>query len=261
MIFLRRGNPLFPAFNLRTPRIPVTIQTRFFFDRAAVKQALGKLKHYGCSRSSLLVRRTAQKSIRKVGAARPELKVMAQNRGTPLVQLLKIPGLRQSTMEGLQVRIFEIKNRPPSAPGTPPHTHVPHSQMLGFRRNIYNAMDPSMQSAVAGPSAKGSDPGIPHLHEFGGNRSLTAYHYQHSRSQRQVWHRKKLKWVSELVRYADPRKPPGGRWVPLSAKMPVVYPERPFMRPALKNSLPKIAKMFKGGFSAGIVRSSFMDIE
>lgn len=260
MIFPRRAG-LFPSFNARIPRLPMTVQTRFFFDRAAVKSALSRLEHRGLSRASLLVRRTAQKSIEKVGAARPPLKVMEQNKGVAIAQLLKIPGLRPSTMEGLRVRISEIQNKPPSPPGTPPHTHVPHSQMLGFRRNIYNAMDPSMKSAIAGPSAKGSDPGIPHLHEFGGTRTLTAYTYQSSAQQQQAWHRDKLKWVNLLVRYADSRKPPGGRWTPLASKKTVTYPARPFMRPALQKSLPRIAKMFEGGFSAGMVRSSFMDIE
>jgi hypothetical protein len=250
MIFPTRAPSLFPGLGLRMPRVPVTIQTQYFFDRAAVKNALGNLKHEGCWRSSILVRRTAAKSIRKVGAARPRLKIMAANPNVPIAALLKTPGLRQSTQRALQIRMAEIQNRPPSPPGTPPHTHVPSTHMLGFRRNLYNAMDPSLTSAVVGPSAKGKDPLIANLHEFGGRRTLIEYYFQPTRAQRQAWHNKKLRYVQMLSKWATPHEPPGGQFVPTGRTKVAQYPARPFMLPALDKSRPKIAQMFAGKFSA-----------
>jgi len=250
MILPMRAPAIFPGLSIRVPKIPVTVQTRFFFDRSTVKQALGKLKHDGLWRSSLLVRRTAQKSIRQVGNARPRLKVMQENRGVPMSALLKIPNLRRSTRDGLRVRMLEVQSRPPSPPGTPPHTHVPSSHMLGFRRNLYNAMDPNMAAAVIGPAAKGKDWLIPHLHEFGGTRTLVEFNYWQTREQRQMWHRDKLVYVQGLARWTTPIEPPGGQWVSSGRTRAVTYPARPFMQPALDSSMPRIAAMFAGRFTA-----------
>lgn len=240
MIFLRRGNPLFPAFNLRTPRIPVTIQTRFFFDRAAVKNALSNMEYAALTKASMLVRRTAAKSIKKVGAARPQLKIMKDNEGVPMAVLVNTPGISKSTARGLKLRMAEIKVPPASPPGTPPYTHVPSSHMLGFRRNLYNAYDPATKTAVAGPTKKGADWGIPHLHEFGGKKTLVEY----------VWRPKYPRYKTILTKWATPLEPLDGQWTPTGRTKSAPYPARPYMLPAMVKCLPQMAKLFEGKFSA-----------
>lgn len=244
MIFLRRGNPLFPAFNLRTPRIPVTIQTRFFFDRAVVKNALSNMEYFGCSRASLLVRRTAQKSIEKRGAARPQLKIMRDNPGVPMSVLVNTPGLGKSSVRGLKLRMAEIKSPKGSPPGTPPYTHVPSSHMLGFRRNLYNEYDFSTKSGVAGPRKRGADWTIPRLHEFGGKKTLVEY----------VWRPKYPRYKTILTKWATPLEPLDGQWTPTGRTKSAPYPARPYMLPAMVKSMPKMAKLFEGKFSAQRIR-------
>lgn len=263
MIFPRAGG-LFPSVGRASgmipglsgvPKISFGVSTKFFFDKAAVTSALTNMERAGLSKSSLLVRRTAQKSIQKQGYAKPPLKAMKQNPGVPLDALLKLPGLSSSSRRAINVRLLEIQRKSGSPAGTPPFTWVPYSHMLGFRRNLYNAMDPSMKSAVVGPTAKGPDPGLPALHEFGGKRIIQAYIYEPSDKQKQAWNRHKAKYITTLVRWASPSKPPGGRWVAWSGvTKTAVYPERPFMRPALATCLPMIAKMFEGKFSTRVIR-------
>lgn len=250
MIFPTRAPSLFPGLSLRMPRVPVTIQTRFFFDGAEVKNALSNLEYEGAWRSSILVRRTAQKSIQKVGAARPRLKVMRDNPNVPMKLLLKQPGLRQSTRDGLKLRIMEIQFPPSSPPGTPPYTHVPHSHMLGFRRNLYNAMDPSFTSAVVGPSAKGRDPKLPHLHEYGGTRRLVEHAFLITPQQQRQWSGGKLRFMRALTKWTSPNEPPGGGFLPTGNTRSVTYPKRPFMRPALQACLPQIVRLYAGKFNA-----------
>jgi hypothetical protein len=231
---------LIPGLSARVPGIPVTVSKRFFFDRATVKSALSTAMYEGCWRSSILVRRTAAKSIKKVGAARPRLKIMSENEGVPMSVLLKLPGIKKSTRRALELRIAEIKFPPSSPPGSPPFTHVPSDHMLGFRRNLYNAMDPSMTSAVAGPSKRGKNWTIPHLHEFGGTKALAEY----------VWTPKYPRYTKVLTKWADTAEPLGGQWVPTGRTEEFRYPPRPYMLPALQRSLPKIASMFAGKFVA-----------
>jgi hypothetical protein len=246
MLFVRRAPALFPGLSLRMPSIPTTISTRYFFDRTEVKNALSAMEYKALTRASMLVRRTAQKSIKKVGAARPQLKIMRDNPGVPMSVLVNTPGLRSSIRRGLELRIRELKFPPSSPPGTPPYTHVPYSHMLGFRRNLYNAYDPASGSAVVGPSKKGKDWGIPHLHEFGGSKVLRAW----------VWQPKYPRYTKPIVKWTTANESPGGgNWLPTGQTKAVRYPPRPFMLPALNNSRTRIAKMFEGTFSAGRVGS------
>lgn len=244
MLFVRRAPSLFPGLSLNVPGIPTTIKTSWFFDRAEVRAALSDMEYRSLTRASLLVRRTAQKSIQKVGAARPRLKIMRDNPNVPMSVLLKVPGLRKSVQRGLQIRIQEIKFPPASPPGTPPYTHVPFSHMLGFRRNLYNAYDKSTASAVVGPSKKGADWGIPHLHEFGGNKTLTEW----------VWMPKYPRYTKPITKWTTlSQSPGGGMWLPTGRKQQFRYPARPFMLPALNKCRPQLAAMFANGFRAGRV--------
>lgn len=238
-IFVRPGSIL-PSFRL--PNIPTHISVNMFFDRPAVKSALSNMEYKGLTRSSLLVRRTAQKSIRKMGLAKPPLKVMKANPGMGLDTILRTQNMTKRTQATLIERIQEIKTRPPSSPGSPPHTHVPFGHMLGFRRNLYNAYDKGTHSAVVGPSKKGANWTIPQLHEFGGSKTLRAW----------VWRPRWQPYKKPIVQWVPQGENPGGDWMPTSGRKTARYPKRPFMAPALAQSRPQFAKFFQGAFSAGV---------
>lgn len=243
-VFLRRRN-MFPGLSLgKMPGIPTHLNVNMFFDRAAVKSALTQMEYVSLSRASLLVRRTAQKSIRKVGAANTRLKVMKDNPKLSLAQIANLPGLRKSTRDGIAQRIREIKFPPASPPGTPPYTHVPSSHMLGFRRNLYNGYDKITHSAVAGPFRRGDDWTIPMLHEFGGSKKLSAY----------VWKPKYPRYNNPIVKWFTQREKPGNDWIPTGQTQNFRYPDRPYMKTALRNCRPRLASMFRGVFSAGVIR-------
>lgn len=219
------------------------VKVNAFFDRAAVKNALTKAEFHAFSRAGLLVRRTAKESIKKRGLARPILKVMKTYPGIDLASLARLQDgprssggfIRKQDRKKVIERIREIKTRPPSAPGTPPHTHVTHKHMLGFRRNLYNAYDRTTHSAVVGPSKKGDDWAIPQLHEYGGAKRLKAY----------VWKPKYERYTKPIIRWVSEREDPGPQWMPLGKTKVSRYPARPFMRPALAKCRDRIAALFR----------------
>ena len=236
---MRRPSATFPGLSVGSPRIAVTVSTKFFFDKREVMGALNRMEQYALSRSSLLVRRTAQKSITKMGAAKPKLKIETANPGALPSSLLRMQGLRKSTRRALEKRVVELKFRPASPPGTPPHTHVPYSHMLGFRRNLYNAVEPislqrPLKSAIVGPEKRGDDWRIPHLHEFGGRRTLHEFVYRPS-----------LRWRTLVTKYVA-RGDDDPNWEPTGRSKSATYPPRPFMLPALQKCLPQIRRMFGG---------------
>jgi hypothetical protein len=235
-----------------------------FFDRRHVTDALTRGEHRALSRASLHVRRTAAKSIRKMGLAKPKLKILSTFPGMSLADIARLPGMTRETSATMRdsqgrflrgsgmrrtrdggitdterarviERIKEIKTRPPSAPGTPPHTHVPHGMMLGFRRNLYNAYDGRTHSAVVGPTAKGPRPQMPSLHEFGGSRRMLAY----------IWRPKYQPYKTPLVKWFPSDEEVGASWIPTGRSKSVLYPPRPFMRPALEKSRAFIAAEFR----------------
>lgn len=223
--------------------LPTYIQTHMFFDRAEVKNALDNMEYRALTKSSLLVRRNAQKSIRKMGMAKPLLREMKANPGMDLGSILRLPGITERRKKVVIDRIREIQVKPPSQPGTPPHTHVPNGHMLGFRRNLYNAYDSGTHSAVVGPSKKGNRWTIPRLHEFGGVVQLRQWVLQPK-------YPRYGKPITTWLQAGDTLK---GNWVPTNARRAVAYPERPYMRPALEKSKPSFPKFFAGAFSAGVV--------
>jgi hypothetical protein len=242
-IFVRSGGIL-PSFKL--PQLPTHIKVDMFFDRSAVKNALSNMEYKGLTRSSLLVRRTAQKSIQKKGMAKPLLKEQKANPGMGLDAILRTQKLSVRRQSAIVERIREIKTRPPSSPGSPPNTHVPFGHMLGFRRNLYNAYDKTTHSAVVGPSMKGPQWTIPQLHEFGGGKTLTAW----------VWKPQYPRYRKPIIRWVAQGDTPGAGWLPTGGKKRASYPPRPYMRPALDKSRPQFAKFFEGAFSAGVYGGS-----
>jgi hypothetical protein len=236
------GNPFGAALSggFRIPSISLRVSTSFFFDRDAVKSSLSAMELKALSKGSMRIKDYAKRSIRKMGAGRPRLKIMKDNPGVALAALASRPTTSQRTRRTLQTRIMEIQTRPPSRPGTPPHTHVPYSHMLGFRRNLWNYFDPQTRSAVVGPSKKGKM--LPYLHEFGGTQTLSVWVFRNRYPGGQV--------ITRTGATGDrPRN--SAMWQVTSQRRTVTYPERPFMHPAMMRAVANgdLAKAFGGQFS------------
>lgn len=223
--------------------LPTYVRTDMFFDRAAVKDALDRMEYKALTKASLLVRRNAQKSIRKKGMAKPQLREMKANPGMRLQDVARQPGLTDRRRQAVISRMREVQAKDPSPAGSPPFTHVPYGHMLGFRRNLYNAYDSATHSAVVGPSRKGEMWTIPKLHEFGGTLSLRAWVFQPQYA----------RYGKPIVIWVPRQKELKGNWAPTGATRSVTYPARPYMRPALEKSRPSFPKFFEGAFSAGVV--------
>jgi len=243
VFFPMGGNPFAAAMGggFQIPSVSLRVSTSMFFDRAAVKSALSAMEYKALSRGSLRIKDYARRSIRKMGSARPKLKIMKDNPGVGLRELANRPGTNNRTRRSIQTRVMEIQTRPPSPPGTPPHTHVPYSHMLGFRRNLWNYFDAQTRSAVVGPSKKGKM--LPYLHEFGGTQTLSVWVFRNRYPGGQV-----------ITRTGAPGSRPvnGAMWQATSQRRVVRYPERPYMHPALMRAVTNgdLAKAFGGQFSA-----------
>jgi hypothetical protein len=241
MILPAGGGGLFPN-PFSGGGLSVSIHKSMFFDRSAVKNALTRMELRALSRGSLLIRRIAQKSIGRVGMAKPQLREMRANPGVPLAQILKSsPSLSKTRRQKIIERIREIKTREPSSPGSPPNTHVPFGHMLGFRRNIYNAYDAISHSGLAGPSRKGERWTIPQLHEYGGTQRLQAW----------MWRPRYDRYTKPIIRWATVGQRFGSDWLRLPGQKDARYPPRPYMRPALEKAKPRLAEMFRDQFRTG----------
>lgn len=222
------------------------VSTRWFFDRAAVQQGVQRMLWIGLYRASSRVRWRAMNSIRRVGRARPQLRIQATNQGVPLAILLGMTTNRR-TRQALITRIAEIQNPPASNPGDPPFTHVPHSVMVGFRRNLYNSYDPGTHSAVVGPDRRGRQWDLPALHEIGGVLRQRLW----------VWvppYRPRPGYVP-MVRWRREGFPPArtrrGAWAPMNLLRRLPYPARPFMARAMRDAIRanEIQAAFSGTFT------------
>ena len=240
-MFMPMGSPFGGALGgFRIPSISMRVTTSMFFDRAAVKNSLSAMEFKALSKGSMRVKDYAKRSIRKMGSGRPPLRIMRDNPGVRMAVLAARPTTNTRTRNQLNQRILEIQTRPPSAPGTPPHTHVPYSHMLGFRRNLWNFYDHMTHSAVVGPSRKGKM--LPYLHEFGGSQTL------------QVWvYNNRYPGGPAIVRNMPTGQQPldPTRWTVTAQRRRVNYPERPYMDPAMRRAIANgdLAKAFGGTFS------------
>lgn len=235
------GNPFSAALGgFRIPSISMRASTSMFFDRAAVKSSLSAMEFRALSKGSMRIKDYAKRSIRKMGSARPPLKIMRDNPGVRLSVLAARPGTSMRTRANLDRRIYEIQTKPPSAPGTPPHTHVPYSHMLGFRRNLWNYYDAQTHSAVVGPSRKGKM--LPYLHEFGGTQQVVTWVYNNRYPGSRVY-------VRSGAVGQRPRNPSAWQVTPNSRV--AHYPERPYMHPAMMRAVTNgdLTKAFGGQFS------------
>lgn len=215
---------------MTVPGLHIRVRVDQFFDKPGTISALTKMERVAYSRASLKVKDYARKSIHKRGLAKPRLAIQRAYPGMRLSDIARQPGVGARQRQRIIERVQEIKMRPPSPAGTPPHTHVPYGHMLGFRRNLYNAYDTGMKAAVIGPSKKGDKWGLPHLHEFGGTQTLSLWTLKHK------WPLTKkgpiVMWIGQGQRPKQPQN-----WIALPQSRPAPYPRRPFMRPALERAV------------------------
>jgi hypothetical protein len=231
-------NPL--GAGLSGPKIPMRINFDFFFDRASVQKALDRAIYWGLYRAGSVVMQISRRSIIKQGLAKPQLKVMRGVAPGSLRQLLSRTDINERTKRKIRERIYEIKFRPASQPGTPPHTHFGT-----LRRSITYQYDPSTESVVAGAFMDGA-PYIASLHEHGGTQRMAAW----------AWIPKYDRGYKGIISWYRIGKGPKNRsnWeLTSSFRETFPYPPRPFMFPAMLEGIRRgrIAKEFEGRFRVG----------
>jgi hypothetical protein len=236
-------NPLAKGITTKIPGFKAGISFDYFLDRQDVIDRIGKEKARALTRVGLKVMQSARRSIKKMGLARPKLKAMTQNPGVPLPQLMMRSDVSKRTKNKIAQRLFEIKFRPPSPAGTPPHTHFGT-----LRRNIVFAYDFQTESVVVGSYMQGGA-WLASLHEFGGTSMMQAWAYVPPFSHRMPygilgWYR-----IGKRPRLGARR----GSWEPTSFRETWAYPERPYMAPAMKRCISdrSIPSQFRNMFRVG----------
>lgn len=227
------------TLGLGIPGIPVRVSVDWFFDRSATRNALRDAEYWALYRAGSIVMQLARRSIRRMGLARPQLRVMRENPGIRLRDILRDPNVSNRTRNLVRERIFEIRFRPPSAPGTPPHTHTGI-----FRRGINYGYDRSTSSVVIGQTLAGGD-WLAALHEFGGYQRMQAWAFIPRWPGR---YSGILSWQREG---RTPRNP--ARWAVTGFRSTFRYPERPYMLPALERAIAtgRIPEQFRNRFRRG----------
>jgi len=233
------SNPLGMGLTPSIPGIPTRIKFDFFFDRANVQKALGKATYQGLLKVGFVVRDISHKSIKRVGAARPELKVMRANPDATLKQLLARSDISKRSKRQIQARLAEIVRKDASTPPEPPHTHT------GMLRNsIVFAYDQSSESVVVGPFMAGAEY-IAALHEHGGTQRMAAW----------AWIPKYPRMNKGILSWYRVGKGPRrtANWQLTSFRRTFNYPQRPFMVPAMNKAIAsgKIASQFANRFRSG----------
>lgn len=229
----------------KIPGVGLRVSTDMFFDRKAVKDALSQMDFDALSKSSMIIKDRAKRIIKKRGMGRLPTKASNRYPGASLSALVQLGVIAERTRN---VIVREVQRPKASPAGSPPFTHTPYSgyqtSYLGFRRNLWNFYDIQTHSAVVGPSRKGRM--IPYLHEFGGSMGLRTWVFiPQIRTKRGGM---KSPITMKLPVGQSPNDL--SRWRPLGSVDGVVYPARPFMKPAMEWAIDtgKIAKAFEGAF-------------
>lgn len=219
--------------------IPVRINFDFFFDRASVQAALDKAIYRGLYRAGSVVMQISRRSIKKMGMAKPKLAVMRANPDATLRQLMSRNDVSTRTKRKLEKRLYEIRFKPPSQAGTPPHTHAGT-----LRRSITYQYDPSTESVVVGAFMDGA-PYIASLHEHGGTQQMQAW----------AWIPRYDRGYKGIISWYRVGKGPKSKanWQITSFRKTFPYPQRPFMFPAMLEGVRRgrIAQEFAGRFRSG----------
>jgi hypothetical protein len=219
--------------------IPMRISFEMFFDRASVQKALDKAIYWGLFRAGSVVMQISRRSIKKMGMAKPELKVMRANPGVSLRQLLARNNVNTRTKRKIQERLFEIRFKPPSQAGSPPHTHAGT-----LRNSIVFGYDTSTESMLIGSFMDGA-PYIASLHEHGGTQQMAAW----------AWIPRYDRGYKGILAWYRVGKGPKSKanWQITSFRKTFPYPQRPFMFPAMLEGVRRgrIAQEFAGRFRGG----------
>jgi len=196
-------------------------------------------RYWALYRAGSVVMQIARRSIRRMGLARPRLQIMQENPGVPLRTLIADPATPRRTRNRLRQRLNEIGARPPSAPGTPPHTHTGI-----FRRGITYAYDQSTESVVIGQTLEGGN-WLAALHEFGGYQRMQGW----------AWIPRYPRYTRGIILWQREGRSPRNtsRWAPTGLRQTMLYPERPYMLPAMERAVAsgRIAQEFAGRFRRG----------
>jgi hypothetical protein len=219
--------------------IPMRISFEMFFDRASVQKALDRAIYWGLFRAGSVVMQISRRSIKKMGMAKPKLKVMRANPDATLRQLLARSDVSTRTKRKISDRLFEIRFKPPSQPGTPPHTHAGT-----LRDSIVFGYDTSAESMLIGSFMDGA-PYIASLHEHGGTQQMAAW----------AWIPRYDRGYKGILSWYRVGKGPKHRnnWQITSFRKTFPYPQRAFMFPAMLEGIRRgrIAKEFEGRFRVG----------
>lgn len=241
-VFLPPGGGLSGGISLRgiDLGIPGRINVEFFFDRQRTKNALDKATHKALYRSGSIVMQIARRSIKKMGMAKPKLKVMKDHPDASLRDLLRDDRIPERSKRKVSERLFEIQTRPPSQAGSPPHTHKGT-----FRRDIVYAYDPASESVVIGQFMDGGA-WLAALHEFGGSMQMRAWAWLPR------WPRSYTRGILAYYRMGSGPKRKD-RWEPTKFTETFNYPARPYMRPAIRQAIASrdVVKQFENRFSVG----------
>lgn len=265
---------LIPAgggLGLNLSRVPFPrpgFRFNFTLNSPDLKAALGKTKAKGLRRAGYKVMGSARKSIRKMGNARPRLKVMKTYGQMSLTQIANLPGMDRQTRRvgrnasgqytagggrrqsaGGQItegdrrkvleRLREVQTKPPSAAGTPPHTHTGI-----MRRDIVFDYDRTAESVVVGSFMSGGA-WLASLHEFGGQQRMRAWAFIP---------RHEGRYTGILAWYRVGRSPRRRQsWEPTSFHETFPYPARPYMSAAMRRMLADggIVAEFRNSFRVG----------
>lgn len=259
------------GLGLNLNRVPFPrpgVRFRFSFNTPELKAALGGAKTKSLRRVGYKLMGTARKSIRKMGNARPRLKVMKTYGNLSLSQIAALPGMQRQTRrvarnasgqytagggrrqsgngeitEGdrrkIQERIREVQTKPPSAAGTPPHTHTGI-----MRRDIVFDYDRTSESVVVGSFMAGGA-WLASLHEFGGMQRMRAWAFIPKYPGR---------YTGILAWYRHDRGPKRrANWAPTGFQETFPYPARPYMSAAMYRLIGNggIASEFRNSFRIG----------
>ena len=219
--------------------IPMRINVDFFFDRGSVQKALDRAIYWGLYRAGSVVMQISRRRIKKMGMAKPQLKLMRANPNSTLRQLISRNDINPRTKRKLERRLYEIKFKPASVAPDSPHTHAGT-----LRRSITYQYDPSTESVVVGSFMDGAAY-IASLHEHGGTQQMQAW----------AWIPRYDRGYKGIISWYRVGKGPKNKnnWQITNFRKTFPYPQRAFMFPAMLDGIRRgrIAKEFEGRFRVG----------
>lgn len=225
-------------------RVPVSINYKYFFDKPRVINAMSKTKRLALYKAGSVVFQIARRSIKRMGMAKPRLRVMTENPDMSLRELIGMSeaGGNRRQANQLRRRLVEIQAKAPSQPGTPPHTHRGN---LRDKPGIVYAFDPTTESVVVGQGSP-SIAWLASLHEFGGSEDMVGW----------AWiPRWRGSYRAGIIGWWRVGRSPQNtsRWEQTRFRERHPYPARPYMRPAFAKAIAsgRIPAEFRNRFRVG----------